>query len=104
MKNKNLVDMRRLLFLVALFVFFFTSCFTPKKIQTPNPPPATSLRKENKYSLMAKLKANNFNFRWLSAHFNVDIDNDTAHESFGGVVRIRKDSIIWMTVSAVLGA
>jgi hypothetical protein len=94
--------MRRRLFLVFVLALFFTSCLTVKKIQTPNPPPTTSLKKENAYSLMTKLRANNLNYRWISAHFTCDYDNDTSHESFSGVVRLRKDSVIWMTVS-VLG-
>lgn len=96
--------MRRLLFLVITVMLFFTSCYTVKKIQTPNPPPTTSLKKQNAYSLMLKLKENNLSFRWISAHFAVDIDKDSSQESFSGVVRMRKDSVIWMVVSAVLGA
>jgi hypothetical protein len=96
--------MRRLLFLGMLTGLFFTSCFTVKKIPTPNPPPTTSLKKENAYSLMTKLKGNNLNYRWISAHFSAEIDNDTSHDSFNGVVRMRKDSIIWMSVSVILGA
>jgi hypothetical protein len=96
--------MRRLLFLVVTGTLFFTSCLTVKKIQTPNPPPTTSLKKENAYSLMTKLKANNLNYHWISAHFSMDIDNDSSQESFSGVIRMRKDSVIWMTVSVALGA
>jgi hypothetical protein len=96
--------MKRLLFLVIAVVLFFASCLTVKKIKTPDPPPTTSLKKENTYSLMTKLRANNFSYHWISAHFTVDIDKDTSHDSFSGVVRIRKDSVIWMTVSALLGA
>jgi hypothetical protein len=96
--------MRRYLFLIISFALFFASCYTVKKIQTPNPPPTTSLKKENAYSLMTKLKSNNLNYKWISAHFTVDMDNDSSSQSFSGVVRLRKDSIIWMTVSAILGA
>ncbi|HTB31256.1 MAG TPA: DUF4292 domain-containing protein [Bacteroidia bacterium] len=53
---------------------------------------------------MTKLKNNNVNYKWISAHFTVDVDKDTSHESFGGVIRMRKDSVIWMTVSVALGA
>ena len=95
--------MRRLLFLSIGLGLIFTSCFTTKKIPTPNPPPTTSIKKENAYSLMSKMKGNNLNYRWISAHFSCDIDNDTSHDSFSGVVRLRKDSIIWMTVSYALG-
>ncbi len=96
--------MRRLLFLVIPVLLFFASCVTPKKTQSTSPLPPKSLKKENKYFLMSKLKANNFNFKWISAHFNVDIDNDSSHDSFSGLVRMRKDSIIWMTVSYIMGA
>ena len=96
--------MKRILFLIILSAIFFTSCHTVKEIQTTNTPATTNPKKETKYSLMAKLKANNFNFRWINAHFNVDIDDDSSQTSFGGTLRIRKDSIIWMTVSVVLGA
>lgn len=90
--------------MVVLVVLFFTSCYTVKKIQSPNPPPTTSLKKENAYSLMLKLRQNNINYHWISAHFSVDIDNDSSQQSFSGVVRMRKDSVIWMTVSEILGA
>ncbi len=96
--------MRRLLFLFTGFVLFLASCFTVKKIQTPNPPPTATLKKENAYSLMTKLKQKNLNFRWSSARFAAEIDNDTSHDSFSGVIRMRKDSIIWMTVSYLLGS
>jgi len=87
------------IFFVVAVTLLFTSCFTAKKIPTSNPPPTTSVKKENAYSLMTKLKANNHNYHWISAHFSADYDNDTSHESISGVVRMRKDSIIWMTVS-----
>lgn len=96
--------MKRLLFFVVPIALIFASCLTAKKIQQTNPPPTASLKKENAYSLMTKLKTNNLNFRWISARFSVDITSDSSQESFSGVVRIRKDSIIWMTVSALLGA
>lgn len=90
--------------LVIPIVLFFISCYSVKKIQTPNPPTSTSLKKLNAYSLMLKLKNSNLNYHWISAHFSVDISNDSSDESFSGVVRMRKDSMIWMTVSVALGA
>ena len=95
--------MRRLLFLFIWMGILFTACFTTKKIPTPNPPPTANIKRENAYSLVTKMKGNNLNYRWISAHFSADIDNDTSHDSFSGVVRLRKDSIIWMTVSYALG-
>ncbi len=95
--------MRRVLFLIILTALSFASCFTVKKIQTTNPPPTTNLKKENAYSLMTKLKSNDFNYRWMSSRFTVDFSSDSSNDSFSGVIRMRKDSIIWMTISAALG-
>jgi len=92
-------------FIIIAGAIFFTSCFTAKKIQSPNPPPTTSLKKENAYSLMTRLKAEYLNYRWISARFSADItSSDSSQVSFNGSVRIRKDSVIWMTVSVALGA
>jgi hypothetical protein len=92
------------LLLAISVALFFTACYTVKTIHTPNPPPTTSLKKENAYSLMTKLRANNLNYHWISAHFSADIDKDSSQQSFSGVVRMRKDSVIWMTITAILGA
>lgn len=89
------------------FTVIFTACSSSKKIaSTPSKPaPAnTGLKKEDAYMLMNKLKGNVLRYKWISAHFSVDITKDSSEVSFNGVVRMRKDSVIWMTVSAALGA
>jgi len=98
---------RRLLYIsFSLYVIaHFLSCKTPKSIETSNNlPQNNTFKRENKYFLMSKLKAKNFSFKWLTAHYTVDYDKDTSHESFSGIVRIRKDSIIWMNISYFLGS
>jgi len=98
------------LFLVASFALFLLSCSAHKKITATQPKAitttaSTSLKKENASSLMTALKSNSLKYRWISAHFSADIvSGDSSDVSFNGVVRIRKDSVIWMTVSVALGA
>lgn len=94
------------LFPVIYCTLLFTSCHTSKHV-TASPhaaSTATSLKKENAYSLMTAMRATPFHYRWLSAHFSADIiSRDSSEVSFTGTVRIRKDSVIWMTVSVALG-
>jgi Domain of unknown function (DUF4292) len=98
------------LFLVVSFALFLLSCSAHKKItatqpKTANASASTSLKKEKAYSLMTALKANHLKYHWISARFSADItSNDSSDISFNGVVRIRKDSVIWLTVSVALGA
>jgi|GEM_PF-946684 len=104
--RKRISHVTILLFAGILFVVGFIGCSTSKKLANQSKPvtPNASLKKENAYSLMTKLKGNNLKYRWISARFSADIMKDSSQVSFNGVVRMRKDSVIWMTVSVALGA
>jgi hypothetical protein len=90
------------LIIPAVFVF---SCKPARKIQTSETTfyNASGLKNENAGMLLYKLKQRKFDYKWISAHFSVDIQVDSSNTSFSGTVRIRKDSIIWMTISPLLG-
>ncbi len=49
--------------------------------------------------LFEKLKSNEFNFNWLSFKFNADLSIDHSNKSFSGAINIKKDSIIWVSIS-----
>lgn len=55
--------------------------------------------KKNPRTLMKLLKENQFDFNWLSAKFSANMVLDGNNESFNGVMRIRKDSVIWIIIS-----
>lgn len=50
-------------------------------------------------SIIYKMTENQFNFEWLSAKFTADYETDNNNTSFSGQIRIRKDSIIWISIS-----
>lgn len=91
-------------FIVAI-ASLLTSCKVQQKVQTSDTTyyNASGLKHENANVLLAKLKKRKFDYKWISAHFSLEMDVDSIHNSFGGTVRIRKDSIIWMTISPLLG-
>lgn len=93
------------IFPVIIILIFIISCVTNRKIQT-SPDTyynAAGLKHENAALLLSKLKKRKFDYKWISAHFDVEIDVDSSHTSLSGIVRVRKDSIIWMTISPLLG-
>jgi hypothetical protein len=53
--------------------------------------------------LFSKLKENELKFDWLTAKFSADYKNNETEHSFGGQIRIRKDSLIWITMSPMMG-
>lgn len=53
--------------------------------------------------LFEKLKENELKFDWFSAKFNLNLVIDNKKNSLSGQIRLRRDSIIWLTLSPALG-
>ena len=80
-----------------LAITIFSSCNPQKKlIKAP-------IREEGAEYLMEKLKTNELNYRALTAKFSAEYTNKGQKNSFNGQIRIRKDSLIWLSFSAILG-
>ncbi|MGZ4035459.1 MAG: DUF4292 domain-containing protein [Bacteroidia bacterium] len=88
---------RFVLFVLFLFAFSFISCKNQQKITLNNG--KCILDFKNARTLTANLKANEFKFTWLKAKFSVDEAIDSTSNSFTVSLRMKKDSIIWMSVS-----
>lgn len=81
--------------LIALMVL--GSCKQQKKLTQA--PVKCNLDYKNARTLTTQLKANEFSFEKLNAKLNVDAMIDSSANSFSISLRIRKDSIIWMSIS-----
>jgi len=53
--------------------------------------------------LFENLKKNEYKFDWISANFNADIEIDNKKNSFKGIIRIKKDSVIWISITPGMG-
>ncbi len=88
---------RHFLIVLCFAIFVFTSCKQQQKI----------IVKKNKCildyktakTLSAKLKENEFCFDRLNAKLNVETFIDSSFNSFTISLRMKKDSVIWMSVS-----
>jgi len=88
---------RKLFFVFFLSFFFFTSCKQNQKI-------ALSRKKcvldfKNARTLTANLKSNEFCFDKFSAKMSVETVIDSVFNSFTITLRMKKDSVIWMSIS-----
>ena len=75
----------------------FSSCKNQKKITLSNG--KCILDFKNSKTLTANLKANELKFKWLKAKFTAESTIDSTSNSFTVSLRIRKDSVIWMSIS-----
>jgi hypothetical protein len=80
-----------------IFLLLADSCKTTRKtIESP-------LKEYGADYLFSKLKENELKFDWFSAKFNLDLLIDKKKSSVTGQIRMKKDSVIWVTLSPALG-
>jgi len=92
---------RRFPFLLLYSLLFSSICFyscNPQRkiIKAP-------IREEGADYLFKKLKEHELNYNWFTAKFSAEYKNKGQSNSFNGQIRIRKDSVIWLSFSPALG-
>jgi hypothetical protein len=61
------------------------------------------LKDEGPEYLYSRLQSNELHFEWLSAKFDASYSQKKNSNSFKGQVRVRQDSLIWISISPALG-
>ncbi len=91
--------LRRVVFYTFIIIFSLlsVSCKTTRNTIT------SPLKEYGADYLFTKLKENELKFEWFSAKFNLDLEIDKKKTSVTGQVRMKKDSVIWITLSPALG-
>jgi hypothetical protein len=85
------------LILALLVGIFLAGCSTKRHvIKEP-------LKEAKSTYLLEKLAENELQFSWFSAKFSIDYIYDKKLTEFKGQIRIKKDSIIWLSFSPALG-
>jgi len=88
-----------LLFLSSILLSspFYYSCSEQKKIiKSP-------IKEEGADYLFVKLKQNELKFDWFMSKFSATYENKGESNSFDGQIRIRRDSVIWLSFTPLLG-
>jgi hypothetical protein len=83
--------------LLLVILFLGASCRTTRKaIREP-------LKDFGADYLFTQLKRNELKFDWFTAKFSLDLSIEKKNTSFSGQIRMKKDSVIWVSFSPVLG-
>jgi hypothetical protein len=91
------VTIKRFTILSFFFSFVLVSCKHQQKIAVTKV--KCDLDFKNAKTLTANLKANEFKFDRLNAKLSVDAEIDSSSNSFTVSLRVKKDSVIWMSIS-----
>lgn len=83
--------------LIVLIVAGFASCKTVRRIYK------APLKEEGANYLFDQLKDSELQYDYFNAKFNLNFTKDKKKTSFKGQVRIKKDSLIWVSFSPLLG-
>jgi hypothetical protein len=92
-----LIAMIKPLAWILFFLPILISCSPTRKITR------APLKEEGTEYLIQQLKNHEFKYNWITAKFSADYTFDKKRTSFNGQIRIRKDSVIWISISPVLG-
>ena len=84
------------LWIIALTLFLF-ACGSNKDFVT------SSLENRSLKSIVKKVNQNHLDYNWFTAKLNGKIKKNGADTPVTANLRIRKDSVIWLSVSALLG-
>ncbi|MDP4266593.1 MAG: DUF4292 domain-containing protein [Bacteroidota bacterium] len=80
-----------------LILFFFSQCsFERKVIKQP-------IKEQGIDFVFTHLKQNELKYEWLNIKFTADILINKQNHSLNGTIRIKKDSIVWLSLSPALG-
>ncbi|MCX6249529.1 MAG: DUF4292 domain-containing protein [Bacteroidetes bacterium] len=86
-----------LLPIILGFSVILTSCHGTKKIMR------APIKEEGAEYLFNKLKEYELKYDWFTAKFSAEYQNENQRNSFNGQIRIRRDSLIWISFSPLLG-
>ena len=89
--------MLRFALLALAPLLFFQACSPARKVMR------APLKEEGADFLFAKLKESELKFDWFSAKFSAEYSNKGKKNSFSGQIRIRRDSLIWISLTPMLG-
>ena len=81
-------------FTLVLIVLTLASCTNVKRTAKGKP-----LRNYSPGSIIKKSIKEEFTFDWLGMKMNVDFESNEEKQDFKATVRIRKDSIIWLSLA-----
>lgn len=89
--------MNKILFFILLIIIVFSECKSIHKVEIGN----RKIKDINK--LIEKIDKNQIDYQWFRAKTKVNYKSDKINQNFILHLKMRKDSLIWGSISAALG-
>jgi hypothetical protein len=90
-------NLKGLLLIAGVVLIFASSCSPSRKaIKAP-------IKEEGVDFVFKKLKEHELKFTWFTGKFSAEYKNKKKSTSFNGQIRIKKDSVIWLSLTPGLG-
>ncbi len=87
----------QVLLLIFVAAFFLSSCKSSKEIT------GSKNKKISADSVLVALENSRIQYEWFSAKARVNYEDKSTSKSFTASIRMRKDSVIWISVTTMLG-
>jgi hypothetical protein len=93
------------LFVILSSLFIFSSCKTKKIVTGPASARSndTIAVTNEAYSYIKKSRDNSINYDWFSSRIKVEYSDNELSQDFTAVVRMRRDSILWISLQGPFG-
>ena len=87
--------------LLVIMLSLILACKPTKQlsVQKETTPPIVVSKDILTDSVFENMSKSQFRFDWLTARFSADYEIDDNNTSFSGQIRIRKDSLMWISIS-----
>ncbi len=92
------MNSRTFLLLASLFALLFLQACKTQRAIIKEP-----IKEQGEAFLLQKMQENQMEFEWLSARANIQLEHQGHRHDFRARFRIKKDSIIWLSLSPALG-
>lgn len=91
-----MTNFHRIISFLFVFIIAFSSCKISKKLTQTKP-----LEEKKIDYLVQKMDSCRFKFEWLSAKISASVTMKDNSNSFSASLRMRNDSMIWLSISAL---
>ncbi|TSA24702.1 MAG: DUF4292 domain-containing protein [Bacteroidetes bacterium] len=86
---------------LPLFLVFLTGFLLLSSCKTQRSIIKQPLKEEGAEYLFSKLKEHELQYTWFNARFSAEYQNAKQKQSFSGQIRIKKDTLIWLSLSVM---
>jgi hypothetical protein len=88
----------RLFFAFALMVFLLVACKSAERV-----PKEKAVRNRTAGYVLKRNNEARFDYDWLGMKIDADFGTETETNGFKATIRMRKDSVIWVSITPLLG-